>query len=156
MRWCGWVRDTIAIGIAIQNRPELAWSCYDYAGVLLDRNAPGDRAKAVELINDSIIIATDLGMSPLVGKLTSLKDKMDSEPAKVPAYPDGLTQREIEVLRLISGGKTDREIGQELFISVKTVGNHVSNILNKTSAANRTEAAVYAARQGITADPKTD
>ena len=137
-------------------RPELAWSCYDYAGVLLDRNAPGDRAKVVKLINDSIIIATDLGMSPLVGKLTSLKDKMDSEPAKVPAYPDGLTQREIEVLRLISGGKTDREIGEELFISVKTVGNHVSNILNKTSAANRTEAAVYAARQGITADPETD
>ncbi len=58
-------------------RPELAWSCYDYAGVLLDRNAPGDRAKALKLINDSIIIATDLGMSPLVGKLTSLKDKMD-------------------------------------------------------------------------------
>ncbi len=38
--------------------------------------------------------------------------------------PNGLTQREVEVLRLIGGGKTDKEIGEELFISVKTVSNH--------------------------------
>ena len=50
---------------------------------------------------------------------------------------------------MISGGKTDREIGEELFISVKTVGNHVSNILNKTSVANRTEAASYANQHGL-------
>ena len=47
------------------------------------------------------------------------------------------------MLQLISSGKTDREISVELFISVKTVGNHVSTILNKTSAANRTEAGTY-------------
>ena len=60
-----------------------------------------------------------------------------------------------EVLRLVCGGKTDREIGEELFISVKTVGNHVSNILNKTSTANRTEAATYAALNRIVASPGT-
>ncbi len=47
-------------------------------------------------------------------------------------------------MQLISGGKTDRSIGEELFISVKTVGNHLGNIRNKTRAANRTEAASYA------------
>ena len=47
----------------------------------------------------------------------------------------------MEVLQLACGGKTDREIGEELFISLSAVGNHVSNILNKTSAVNRTEAA---------------
>ena len=50
---------------------------------------------------------------------------------------------------MICGGKTDREISEDLFISVKTVGNHVSNILNKTSTANRTQAATYAARHGL-------
>ena len=59
------------------------------------------------------------------------------------------------MLRLISSGKTDREIAEELFISVKTVGNHVSNILNKTRAVNRTEAATYAAFHGIVADDET-
>ena len=66
-----------------------------------------------------------------------------------PVYPDGLTEREVEVLRLIAAGKTDREIGEELFISIRTVGNHVRNILNKTTTSNRTEAATYAARHGL-------
>ena len=65
------------------------------------------------------------------------------------AFPDGLTRREVEVLRLVCGGKTDREVREELFISVKTVGNHVSNILNKTNTANRTEAATYATRNEL-------
>ena len=55
-----------------------------------------------------------------------------------------------EVPRLISAGKTDREIAEELFISFRTVGNHVRNILNKTNTANRTEAATFAAHQGLT------
>ena len=71
-----------------------------------------------------------------------------------PAYPDGLTQREAEVLQLVCGDKTDWEMGEELFISVSTVGNHVSNILNKTGAVSRTEAASHANQHGlVTADP---
>ena len=66
---------------------------------------------------------------------------LESLPVQTPAYPDGLTQREAEVLQLVCGDKTDWEIGEELFISLSAVGNHVSNILNKTSAVNRTEAA---------------
>ena len=72
-----------------------------------------------------------------------------SLPARAPAYPDGLTQREVEVLQLIAAGKTDREIADELFISVRTVGYHVGNILNKTTSSNRTEAATYAGRNGL-------
>ena len=53
------------------------------------------------------------------------------------------------VLRLIAKGKTDREIAEELIISVRTVETHVSNILNKTGAANRTESASYANKQGL-------
>ena len=53
------------------------------------------------------------------------------------------------MLRLISAGKTDREIAEELFISFRTVGNHVRNILNKTNTINRTEAATYANQHGL-------
>ena len=63
--------------------------------------------------------------------------------------PDGLTQREVEVLCLITSGKTDREIAQELSISVGTASTHVRNLLNKTGAANRAEAAAYAAHHNL-------
>ncbi len=53
------------------------------------------------------------------------------------------------MLQLIAIGKTNREIAEDLVISVKTVGNHVTNLLNKTSVANRTEAANYASRHGL-------
>jgi len=57
----------------------------------------------------------------------------------------------VEVIRLVALGKTDREIAEELFISFRTVGNHVRSILNKTGAANRTEAASYANQHGLVA-----
>ena len=65
------------------------------------------------------------------------------------AYPDGLTKREVQVLRLVAGGKRNREIAAQLAISTNTVDRHVSSILKKTSSANRTEAAMYAARRGL-------
>ena len=77
--------------------------------------------------------------------MTLLKEKTASPAARAPVYPNGLTHREVEVLCLIVAGKTDREIAEELFISARTVGGHISNILNKTSASNQAEAAVYAA-----------
>ena len=67
----------------------------------------------------------------------------------VATYPDGLSRREVEVLGLIAGGKSNPQIARELFISAKTVGNHVSSILNKTNVSNRSEAAAYAVRQGL-------
>ena len=59
-----------------------------------------------------------------------------------------LSQREVEVLRLISAGKSNREIAEELVITLDTVFRHVGNIFTKTSSANRTEAAGYAGQQG--------
>lgn len=60
-----------------------------------------------------------------------------------------LTDREREVLKLIGNGKRNREIAEELFISEKTVKNHVSNIFWKLQVNDRTEAALFAARQGL-------
>jgi len=130
-------------------RPELAWSCHDYAETLLEHQGPGDRSKAILLLEEAQSISTDLGMPPLMARVSALQEKAASLPEKAPAYPDGLTQREVEVLRLIASGKTDREIAEELFIGVRTVSTHVGNILNKTNSANRTEAASYANQQGL-------
>jgi DNA-binding NarL/FixJ family response regulator len=59
--------------------------------------------------------------------------------------PDGLTDREVEVLRLLAAGLSNRAIGERLYISTNTAANHVRSILIKTGAANRTQAAMYAA-----------
>ncbi|WP_223700788.1 response regulator transcription factor [Sutcliffiella deserti] len=60
-----------------------------------------------------------------------------------------LTERELEVLMCLGDGLTNQEIGDELFIGVKTVKTHVSNILSKLAVADRTQAAIYANRHGI-------
>jgi NarL family two-component system response regulator LiaR len=70
------------------------------------------------------------------------------EPAAEP-LPGELTPREVEVLTLVAQGLTNQEIAQRLIISVRTVKAHMSNILGKLHAADRTQAALYAMRQGL-------
>lgn len=62
---------------------------------------------------------------------------------------DELTERELDVLKCLGEGMTNQEISEELFIGIKTVKTHVSNILSKLSVSDRTQAAVYANRNGI-------
>ena len=64
----------------------------------------------------------------------------------------GLTTRELEVLRLIAAGRTNRQIGEELFISAKTASVHVSNILTKLGVSGRGEAAAVAHQSGLVGD----
>jgi ATP/maltotriose-dependent transcriptional regulator MalT len=64
-------------------------------------------------------------------------------------YPAGLSDREVQVLRLVAAGLSNTAIAAELAISVNTVQRHVGNILNKTGMANRTQAASYAHRAGL-------
>jgi DNA-binding NarL/FixJ family response regulator len=68
---------------------------------------------------------------------------------KAQAAPDQLSERELEVLRLVAAGKSNPEIAKELFITRNTVQNHVSSILIKTNLSNRAQAAVYAKEHGI-------
>ena len=65
------------------------------------------------------------------------------------ALPFGLTPREHEVLRLLVAGRSDREIADALFVGRRTAQTHVASILNKLGAANRTEAAAIAVRDGL-------
>ena len=121
----------------------------DYADALLQRNNPGDRAWAISLLDDALTITRELVMPPLMERVLNQLGRVESSPETSQAYPDGLTEREVEILRLVAAGKGNPGIAEELFISPRTVSTHVSNILNKIGAANRTEAATYASRQGL-------
>ena len=63
--------------------------------------------------------------------------------------PDGLTEREVEVMRLVALGRSNPEIAEEFVLSVHTVTRHVSNIFDKTSTANRVELVRYAFERGL-------
>ena len=121
-------------------RPELAWSCHGCAETLLRRNQPGDARQAESLLAEAISIADELGMKPLQERSIERGERI---------YPDGLTEREVEVLRLIAQGKTSKQIAEELFIAVKTVNTHIQNLYEKTGSANRADATAYAIRNDL-------
>ena len=114
-----------------------------------------DRAKATKWFEKSRSHATKYRLKLVLRRLLELEEgsatgrTIQSNRARDIA---GLTQREIDVLREVASGKTDAEIAEALFISTKTVSNHVGNILRKTGTANRTEATRFAVDRGIVDD----
>jgi len=139
--------DSIAFCERSGYRVELAWACHDQADALLRRGRPGDERTARELLERGLAIATELGMKPLAGKISDRLRQMREGAAE--RFPDGLTKREVEILRLISRGLTNQEIGDRLFISQHTAATHVQHILEKTGMANRAELTAYAMRAGL-------
>ncbi|MFI6505822.1 AAA family ATPase [Nonomuraea typhae] len=114
--------------------------------------AAGDRAAAGVFLREAVRQAAELGASPLHGELSALArgarlplDPPAPATAAAP-YPMGLTRREWEVLRLITEGRSNREIAAELVISEKTVSVHVSRTLAKLGAPSRGQAAATAHR----------
>jgi DNA-binding NarL/FixJ family response regulator len=63
--------------------------------------------------------------------------------------PGGLTERELEVLRLVADGQSNKQIARQLYITVRTANFHVGNILQKLEVASRVEAAMWAKEEGI-------
>ena len=79
--------------------------------------------------------------------------QMSARPAPAPKAPDELTAREVEVLKLVASGATNREIATALSIAENTVKIHMRNILEKLHLQNRIQATAYAVRQGLAEDP---
>lgn len=127
----------------------------------------GDRAAAADALSEAEAIAVALGARPLVAAIGSLAERSRirlqqagvgksvdevrsvEELPSTPPDPFGLTEREREVLALVALGRTNRQIGESLFISGNTAGVHVSNILGKMGASSRAEAAGIAVRLGL-------
>jgi two-component system response regulator DegU len=86
----------------------------------------------------------------LLSKLLSeFRQLFRDETPSIPPGRFGLTQRELEIINYIACGRTNKEIAEELFISEKTVKNHVSSILRKMALDDRTQVAIYAYKQGM-------
>jgi DNA-binding CsgD family transcriptional regulator/tetratricopeptide (TPR) repeat protein len=125
---------------------------YRQADALL--RAGSDREQAAAIARAALEVADRLGALPLSEELRQLarRGRLDLSARAVVAAPElGLhvTPRELDVLRLLAEGRTNRQIGHELFISEKTASVHVTNLLRKLGVANRVEAAAVAHRAGI-------
>ncbi|CAL9283400.1 ATP-binding protein [Streptomyces sp. SudanB91_2054] len=119
------------------------------AEALLAAGRPQEAAREAGLAHRE---ADRLGAAPLRERLDDLVRR--ARPADAGDRATQLTAREQEVLRLLARGRSNRQIGEELFITAKTASVHVSNILAKLEAASRTEAVAVAYRQGLIA-PET-
>jgi DNA-binding NarL/FixJ family response regulator len=117
----------------------------------------GSTAQAADALRASYDTATALGAAPLVDDIEALARRtrisLDAPTVAVLGSADaaqlGLTSREAEVLALVAAGRTNREIGTELFVSEKTASVHVSNILRKLGVSSRVDAAAIAQRVGV-------
>lgn len=124
--------------------PWLAQTRYSFARTLLARGRADDRQRALELSRRAGATAEELGMARLTEQCRRLLDR------GAPAPPVGnLTEREIDVLRLIVRGATTAAIAAELFRSIATVERHITNIYAKIGAHNRAEATTWALSHGV-------
>ena len=101
------------------------------------------------LLGDVQAICEQLGAQPTLERVAALRQRIDETHQRGPQLPGGLSPRELEVLRLVAQGMSNPAIGQQLFISARTVEHHVSHILDKLGLSSRTQAAAYAANQGL-------
>ena len=139
---------------------QVAYVRWRAAAALLERR--GDRERAARLLRQAHAAAVALGAAPLrreVERLARAARVGLAAPAAggdaAAAAPDqaggdlGLTPRELEVLRLVAEGRSNRQVAEALFISAKTASVHVSNILAKLGVASRVEAAAVAHHAGL-------
>jgi DNA-binding CsgD family transcriptional regulator len=144
-----------AIGVLERlNLPYEAAQTHLRAGVALAHASEGERA--IEHFTDSHHIARRLGARPLADRaareLDALGERVDRRLGRRAAARmsgPALTRRELEVVRLIAAGGTNREIARQLFLSTRTVDMHVRNVLRKLDSRSRAEATRKASEQGL-------
>ncbi|MFG2282192.1 AAA family ATPase [Streptomyces asoensis] len=153
--------ETVAAFECLERPYDLARTRLRLAESLLGRGGDDERERAAELLRLVRAVAAHLGARPLTEAVTLLgrRARLSPAPAETPVSaptgpPDplatlGLTGRERDVLRLVSAGRTNRQIAEVLFISPKTASVHVSNILSKLDVSGRGEAAAVAHRLGL-------
>ena len=125
----------------------------DYEGTSLDLGVAwmaaleDDRAEALDYVARARATLATSGQLPVLELVTETERVLRGGGRG--ARPDGLTKRELEVLRAVASGHSNKEIALELVLSVHTVERHVANVYRKIGARNRAEAAAYAARLGL-------
>jgi DNA-binding CsgD family transcriptional regulator len=108
-----------------------------------------EQSAAAALIDEVRTICTPLAARPALARADALAARLAAPQPTRRTYPDGLTGREIEVLRLIAAGSTNQEIAESLFLSIRTVERHITTIYRKIDARGRADATAYAARHAL-------
>ena len=111
-------------------------------GYLLKDSSPHELIEAIRNVH-----ARRSSLHPDIA--LKLIQEINKPSANLPLTEEPLTEREVDVLRLVARGLSNQDIADQLVVSERTVRTHISNILGKLHLANRTQAALYALRQGI-------
>lgn len=132
-------------------RPELAWTLAAQASLALAQGGRGSLERARSLFEQALDLFVSLEMA---GEAQSVRVQLQRLPGKsrsqlAPSFPADLSEREVQVLRLVAAGKSNRQIAEALVLSEKTVANHLLHIFNKLGVDNRAAAAAFAIRQGL-------
>jgi DNA-binding CsgD family transcriptional regulator len=113
------------------------------------RIATGQHDKASALLDDVRAICTPLNARPTLDRAAAIAASIPAGAIGGPSHPDGLTAREVEVLRWIAASHSNREIADALFISPRTIERHIANIYLKIDAHSKAEATAYAQRHHL-------
>jgi len=117
-------------------------------GYVLKDADPDDVVRAIRSA-----AAGEVHLDPRVAR--RLMEELNPTKPKPVRLQEALSDREIEVLKLVAKGHSNHMIAEQLIISPKTAKTHVSNILSKLGLASRTQAAVYALREGLVTSGET-
>ena len=112
-------------------------------GYLLKDSEPDDLITAIRKVNRG-----EPSLHPVVAKMV-LQELGQPVQQEQPLTPDPLTQREVDIIRLVAQGLSNRQIAEKLVIGEATVRTHVGNVLTKLHLANRVQATLYALREGL-------
>jgi DNA-binding CsgD family transcriptional regulator len=138
--------DAIASNTRMRAWPWVARSQHEYAEVLLAHHARGDLHRARVLIEQALDVYGRLGMERYAGEARALlAAPRPAAASPVSCYPGRLTAREVDVVRLIAAGRSNREIAEALVLSERTVERHIANIYAKIGVAGRAARAAAAA-----------
>ncbi|PZG48870.1 hypothetical protein C1I98_12270 [Spongiactinospora gelatinilytica] len=135
------------------NRHETAVVLTDAAATALaTNNRPGARSR----LREARTIATDLSAIPLLTRIDDLtaRGRLDKATTTPASNPFNLTNRELDVLRLLTLGRSNPQIAEDLFIAPTTVATHVARILTKLNVTTRTEAAAQAHQANLFTTPQ--
>src|SRR5579871_97682 len=131
--------------------PELARTLRGRAHAALARGKENAMPQADAYLKEALALFNKLAMRKSADELRSQLGQRAPQPEKprVPTLPADITQREIEILRLVAEGKSNGQIARQLHLSEKTVANHLTTIFHKTASENRAAAAAFAIRHGL-------
>ena len=117
------------------------------AGYLLKETEPSELAEAIRKVHRG---------EPILHPSVAARLMREVAAGEPRAHRTDLTARELEVLRLIAAGRSNKEIARDLSVAEKTVKTHVSNVLSKLGVADRTQAALYAVQHGLAEPPPVE